>query len=52
MNREKMPQLKGRVWKFGDNCDTGQIIPGRYVPLTDPPAGGMHSFPMTILSWK
>ncbi len=26
---------KGRVWKFGDEIDTDQIYPGKYLPLTD-----------------
>lgn len=25
----------GRVWKFGDNINTDQIIPARYYPTTD-----------------
>jgi 3-isopropylmalate/(R)-2-methylmalate dehydratase small subunit len=27
--------IKGRVWKFGDDIDTDQIYPGKYLPLTD-----------------
>jgi len=27
--------IKGRVWRFGDNVDTDQIYPGKYLPLTD-----------------
>lgn len=27
--------LKGRVWGFGDDIDTDQIYPGKYLPLTD-----------------
>ena len=27
--------VKGRVWKFGDDIDTDQIYPGKYLPLTD-----------------
>jgi 3-isopropylmalate/(R)-2-methylmalate dehydratase small subunit len=30
-----MFQIKGRVFKFGDNIDTDQIYPGRYLELTD-----------------
>ncbi len=28
-------RLKGKVWKFGDDIDTDQIYPGKYLPLTD-----------------
>ncbi len=27
--------IKGRVWKFGNDIDTDQIYPGKYLPLTD-----------------
>ena len=27
--------VKGRVWKFGDDIDTDQIYPGKYLPITD-----------------
>jgi 3-isopropylmalate/(R)-2-methylmalate dehydratase small subunit len=27
--------IKGRVWKFGDDIDTDQIYPGKYLPITD-----------------
>lgn len=27
--------VKGRIFKFGDNIDTDQIYPGRYLELTD-----------------
>ncbi|HHW25725.1 MAG TPA: 3-isopropylmalate dehydratase small subunit [Firmicutes bacterium] len=32
----------GRVWKFGDNVDTDQIIPGQYLSIQDPKALGKH----------
>lgn len=35
---------QGRVRKMGDECDTGQILPGRYVPLTDPAELATHLF--------
>ncbi len=28
--------VQGRVWKLGDNVDTDQLLPGRYLSLTDP----------------
>ncbi|MDI6840126.1 MAG: 3-isopropylmalate dehydratase small subunit [bacterium] len=35
--------FKGRVWKFGDNIDTDQIYPGKYLPLTDKQAMALHA---------
>jgi 3-isopropylmalate/(R)-2-methylmalate dehydratase small subunit len=29
-------QMKGRVWKYGDNIDTDAIIPARYLNMHDP----------------
>ncbi|MCX7983196.1 MAG: 3-isopropylmalate dehydratase small subunit [Syntrophales bacterium] len=29
-------KFKGRIWKFGDNVDTDQIIPARYLNISDP----------------
>jgi 3-isopropylmalate/(R)-2-methylmalate dehydratase small subunit len=37
-------KLTGKAWKFGEEIDTGQIIPGRYVPLTDPEELALHVF--------
>ncbi|MFZ7104695.1 MAG: 3-isopropylmalate dehydratase small subunit [Peptococcaceae bacterium] len=36
--------LAGKVFKFGDDVDTGQIIPGKYVVLTDPRELASHVF--------
>jgi len=30
-----MTVFKGKAWKFGDDIDTDQIYPGKYLPLTD-----------------
>lgn len=27
--------IRGTVWRFGDDIDTDQIYPGKYLPLTD-----------------
>jgi 3-isopropylmalate dehydratase small subunit len=34
--------LAGRAWKFGDNIDTDQIIPARYLVTSDPVELGRH----------
>jgi 3-isopropylmalate/(R)-2-methylmalate dehydratase small subunit len=44
MTGKKISVISGRIWKLGDNCDTGQIVPGRYVPLTDPEELATHLF--------
>ena len=36
--------MRGRAWLFGEECDTGQIIPGKYIPLTDPDELATHVF--------
>jgi 3-isopropylmalate/(R)-2-methylmalate dehydratase small subunit len=33
---------QGRVWKLGDNVDTDQLLPGRYLSLTDPQELASH----------
>lgn len=38
-----MPKLKGRAWKFGDDIDTDQIYPGKYLPLTDKKEMAKHA---------
>lgn len=34
--------VQGRVWKLGDNVDTDQLLPGRYLALTDPQELASH----------
>ncbi|MDH4211396.1 MAG: 3-isopropylmalate dehydratase small subunit [candidate division WOR-3 bacterium] len=34
---------RGRVWKFGDDIDTDQIYPGKYLPLTDKAEMARHA---------
>lgn len=34
--------MKGRVWKFQDDIDTDQIIPGRYLVIRDPKELAKH----------
>ena len=29
-------EIRGKVWKYGDNIDTDVIIPGRYCHIVDP----------------
>jgi 3-isopropylmalate/(R)-2-methylmalate dehydratase small subunit len=35
--------IKGRVWVFGDDIDTDQIYPGKYLPLTDKSEMACHA---------
>ncbi len=34
--------LKGRVWKFGNNINTDEIIPARYLNISDPKELAKH----------
>lgn len=34
--------IKGRVWRFGDDVDTDQIIPARYLNTSDPSELARH----------
>jgi 3-isopropylmalate/(R)-2-methylmalate dehydratase small subunit len=36
--------IRGRVWRFGDNVDTDQIIPAGYLVTGDPIELGKHAF--------
>jgi 3-isopropylmalate dehydratase small subunit len=35
-------ELSGRVWKFGDNVNTDEIIPARYLNTSDPAELARH----------
>jgi 3-isopropylmalate dehydratase, small subunit (EC 4.2.1.33) len=35
-------RFRGKVWKFGDNVDTDQIIPARYLNTSDPHELAQH----------
>ena len=35
-------KLKGKVWKFGDNVNTDEIIPARYLNMTDAKELSLH----------
>jgi len=35
--------IKGKVWKFGDNIDTDQIYPGKWLPLTNKTKMAKHA---------
>ncbi|MBD3387765.1 MAG: 3-isopropylmalate dehydratase [Candidatus Altiarchaeales archaeon] len=37
-------RIRGRVWVFGDNVDTDQIIPAEYLVTGDPVELGSHAF--------
>jgi 3-isopropylmalate/(R)-2-methylmalate dehydratase small subunit len=34
--------IRGRIWKFGDNIDTDAIIPARYLNIRDPQGLAAH----------
>lgn len=36
--------IKGKVWRFGDNVDTDQIIPAEYLVTPDPKELARHLF--------
>lgn len=37
-------KIRGKVWKFGSNIDTDQIIPAEYLVMSDPKKLGEHAF--------
>jgi len=37
-------KITGKVWKFGENVDTDQIIPAKYLITGDPKELGAHAF--------
>ena len=37
-------KIKGRVWRFGANVDTDQIIPAEYLVTADPKELAKHAF--------
>lgn len=39
-----MEKIKGKVWRFGANVDTDQIIPAEYLVTGDPAELAKHSF--------
>jgi len=43
-DREIMPTERGRAWVFGDDIDTDQIIPSRFLISHDPAELGEHAF--------
>jgi 3-isopropylmalate/(R)-2-methylmalate dehydratase small subunit len=38
-----MSEIHGRAWTFGDDIDTDQIYPGKYLPLTDKGEMALHA---------
>ena len=38
-----LKEIKGRVWKLGDNIDTDLIYPGKYLPILDPQEMAKHA---------
>jgi 3-isopropylmalate/(R)-2-methylmalate dehydratase small subunit len=39
---------QGRIWKVGANVDTDQLVPGRYLNLTDPAELAPHCLEETL----
>ena len=37
-------KISGKVWKFGDNVDTDQIIPAEYLVMADPKGLAKYAF--------
>ncbi len=38
-----LKEIKGRVWKLGDNIDTDLIYPGKCLPILDPQEMAKHA---------
>lgn len=50
-----VPEMAGRAWKFGDNINTDEIIPAKFLNTSDPMELGQHcmegideSFPCSV----
>jgi 3-isopropylmalate/(R)-2-methylmalate dehydratase small subunit len=39
---DDMKKIKGKAWKYGDNINTDEIIPARYLNTTDPQELARH----------
>ena len=35
-------KIEGKVWKFGNDIDTDQILPARYLNISDPEELAKH----------
>ena len=43
--------LKGKVSKYGANVDTGDIIPARYLNMSDPSQGRINNLTRGLVFW-
>jgi 3-isopropylmalate/(R)-2-methylmalate dehydratase small subunit len=44
MSRDPRPETPGRAWAFGDDVDTDQITPSRFIVSGDPEELAEHAF--------
>ena len=44
--------VQGRAWKLGDNLDTDQLVPGRYLTLTEPNELAVHCLEDTVPEFR